>query len=245
LVPLVKDQQKKFEITFFFLLVKDFGSLPARLVRHPRTALHLASLAVSSIQTMAVDSALTPPLSAEAKQLKKDAKKAAKLLRRAAEAQSKADEAAAEAAEELVAVVGEKRKAGEDGEVKKVKKSKKNKDVAVEPTASTSTIPIVAATPAQVTTFLEENRIQHEPETAASSYPAVLSFAALPIEAGLRTGLAGYTTPTPIQCASFPVTMGGRDVIGIAETGYVDHIASFPYLLPNSDLPGTTDLERR
>ena len=30
---------------------------------------------------------------------------------------------------------------------------------------------------------------------------------------------AGYTTPTPIQCAAIPVAVTGRDVLGIAQTG--------------------------
>lgn len=190
---------------------------------------------------MAVDSALTPPLSAEAKALKKETKKAAKLARRAAEAAANAVEEAEDAAEVVAetAQVGEKRKA-EDGQeegVKKVKKSKKNKLVGVvEPTASTSTaatpVTIVTATAAAVATFLEENRISHEPEEAAQDYPAVLAFASLPIEAGLRQGLGGYTTPTPIQSASFPVMMGGRDVVGIAETGYASFF--FLTLLPFS-----------
>lgn len=102
------------------------------------------------------------------------------------------------------------------------KKSKKVAAAAVAeadssaPVASTST-PISVS---DISNFLTENRVSYEPpETATSTFPPVLSFAALPLDAGVRKGLAGYSKPTPIQSASFPVMMGGRDVIGIAETG--------------------------
>jgi ATP-dependent RNA helicase RhlE len=29
----------------------------------------------------------------------------------------------------------------------------------------------------------------------------------------------GYTTPTPIQAQAIPVVLGGRDLVGIAQTG--------------------------
>ncbi|KAI5479255.1 ATP-dependent rrna helicase rrp3 [Pseudohyphozyma bogoriensis] len=112
------------------------------------------------------------------------------------------------------------------------------------PIASTSSTPAPApkivstSTPAEVSTFLTANRVSHEPESAVTDFPPVLSFAALPLEDSLRKGLAAFTTPTPIQSASFPVMMGGRDVIGIAETGSgktvafgvpaISHILSLP-----------------
>ncbi|GAA5840425.1 hypothetical protein JCM9279_007322 [Rhodotorula babjevae] len=92
---------------------------------------------------------------------------------------------------------------------------------AAEPVASTSTAVTTgaSASPAEVQAFLEEHKISFEPETTATDYPPVLSFASLPLNAGVRKGLSGFTKPTPIQSASFPLMLGGRDVIGIAETG--------------------------
>ncbi|GAA5899707.1 hypothetical protein JCM8208_004541 [Rhodotorula glutinis] len=92
---------------------------------------------------------------------------------------------------------------------------------AAEPVASTSTAVTTgaSASPAEVAAFLEENKISFEPETTATDYPPVLSFASLPLNAGVRKGLSGFSKPTPIQSASFPLMLGGRDVIGIAETG--------------------------
>ncbi|KAL8291361.1 hypothetical protein RQP46_002339 [Phenoliferia psychrophenolica] len=207
-----------------------------------------------------IDSTETPPLSEEERKVAKAAKKARKEARRAAAA-GEEDGDAAVAVEDDAPVV-KKRKADADAEVeeaapvegeKKKKKSKKSKTTeegdstaaaAEEPVASTSTpTPVAAAsapapTSAAISTFLTENRVSHEPVEACAEYPPVLSFAALPLDDSVRKGLAQYTTPTPIQSASFPVMMGGRDVIGIAETGSgktvafgvpaIQHILSLP-----------------
>lgn len=105
---------------------------------------------------------------------------------------------------------------------KKDKKSKKTKvDPSSEPVASASAAPPAPSlNSTEVAAFVTENNIIYDPpETATSHYPPVLSFASLPLDSGLRKGLSGYEKPTPIQSASFPVMMAGRDVIGIAETG--------------------------
>lgn len=141
----------------------------------------------------------------------------------------------AEEQEETAEVQSEDKK-----EKKKSKKDKKSKKEATTeeqddstvpatltstPLASTSGTPaptIAAPSTDEITTFITENRVSYEPpETATELFPPVLSFAALPLDAGLKKGLSAYTKPTPIQSASFPVMMGGRDVVGIAETGYV------------------------
>lgn len=123
-----------------------------------------------------------------------------------------------------------------DGE-RKSKKSKKNKDQSAAvsadtpstpstpapepaaPVASTSTVPAPSA--ADVDAFLTENNISYEPASAKTDFPPVLSFASLPLADGVRKGLSGFAKPTPIQSASFPLMLAGRDVIGIAETGCV------------------------
>ena len=98
------------------------------------------------------------------------------------------------------------------------------------PVASTSSASVgaSAASPAEVKAFLEENKISFEPESTATDYPPVLSFASLPLNAGVRKGLSGFSKPTPIQSASFPLMLGGRDVIGIAETGCVSQLSRPP-----------------
>ncbi|BGP50207.1 RNA-dependent ATPase [Rhodotorula kratochvilovae] len=141
---------------------------------------------------------------------------------------------------------------GDDGE-RKIKKAKKTAAAVsetpsttstpaptAEPVASTSTSFALdgAASPAETEAFLKEHNISYDPETASANYPPVLSFASLPLNAGVRKGLGGFTKPTPIQSASFPLMLGGRDVIGIAETGSgktvafgvpaIEHILSLP-----------------
>jgi ATP-dependent RNA helicase RhlE len=48
-----------------------------------------------------------------------------------------------------------------------------------------------------------------------------MSFESFNLEPHVMAGVqaAGYTTPTPIQLQTIPVTMQGRDVIGLAQTG--------------------------
>src|SRR5437899_718676 len=48
-----------------------------------------------------------------------------------------------------------------------------------------------------------------------------LSFASLGLHESLLASLRrqGYTAPTPIQAAAIPAVLGGRDVIGMAQTG--------------------------
>ncbi|BGP10215.1 ATP-dependent RNA helicase DBP3 [Rhodotorula toruloides] len=155
-------------------------------------------------------------------------------------------------------VDGEEAKEGADAKAdgeRKSKKSKKNKDKAAlavsadtpstpstpasepaPPVASTSTAPAPSAD--EVDAFLSENNISYEPESAKTQFPPVLSFASLPLADGVRKGLSGFAKPTPIQSASFPLMLAGRDVIGIAETGSgktvafgvpaIEHILSLP-----------------
>lgn len=163
---------------------------------------------------MAVDSALTPPLSLEETKAKKIAKKARKEARRAAAAVDQTEE---------VELPG-KRKVDEEGEEeegKKQKKSKKNKQLPIESTLDSLVSVVISSTAVECAEFLLKNNISHEPLEAKEVYAPLLKFEELAIEAGIRKGLGGYEKPTPIQSASFPVMLGGRDVIGIAETGYV------------------------
>ena len=62
-------------------------------------------------------------------------------------------------------------------------------------------------------------------DSASSTSPTLpevaTSFEALPLRRALKIGLAnaGYVTPTAIQAAFVPPALGGRDVIGKAQTG--------------------------
>lgn len=165
---------------------------------------------------------------ARAKREKKEAKKAEKKRRREQEESASATP---------VADVGTETAVNGDGE-RKSKKAKKNgshqngNDTPASAASTTASTPApVASTSAataapapssaEVEAFLKENNISYDPESTSQELPPVLSFAALPLDDGVRKGLSGFAKPTPIQSASFPLMLAGRDVIGIAETGYV------------------------
>ncbi|KAM0747924.1 DEAD-domain-containing protein [Meredithblackwellia eburnea MCA 4105] len=204
----------------------------------------------------------------ERKAAHKAAKKLRKQQRRAErEAQGTADTTPAELSEVEQPVTEEKKKdkkrktteqddvkedqeEDQDKQDKKRRKAEKKaqklakKQAAAASESTTTSVPVSVSTsqsqstPESIATFLKTNNISHEPVSATSDFPPFLSFAQLPVDPLLRKGLAGFTTPTPIQSASFPITFGGRDVIGIAETGSgktvafgvpaISHILSLP-----------------
>jgi len=66
--------------------------------------------------------------------------------------------------------------------------------------------------------FLKKHRVTIEGTDADSFFP-LYTFAAAAFPAQAQEALAGYTAPTPIQAAAWPILLRGRDIIGIAETG--------------------------
>lgn len=162
---------------------------------------------------------------ARLKREKKEAKKAEKKRKRENDDATPATSAAASGTSTPAAApVPDQPTVEGERTAKKAKKSKKagGDDAsapASAPVASTSTAP--APAPAEVEAFLAENNISYEPASTSTALPPVLSFAALPLDDGVRKGLSGFSKPTPIQSASFPLMLAGRDVVGIAETGSV------------------------
>lgn len=125
----------------------------------------------------------------------------------------------------------EEKKSKKDKKDKKDKKEKKSKKSKTEgeateaaPTATDSssgnyqqTAALSAVPQAEVDEFLTSNHITINP---ASTLRPILKFAHLPPSRLLSRGpFSTFTTPTPIQAASWPFSLAGRDVIGIAETG--------------------------
>ena len=83
---------------------------------------------------------------------------------------------------------------------------------------------IAAATPADASArFLDLHSISYAPAHTAATYPPILSFDALSIAKKLRAGLNSFSTPTPVQSASWCVLLAKpkRDCVAIAETGCV------------------------
>lgn len=74
----------------------------------------------------------------------------------------------------------------------------------------------------EIDQFLAENSIKTtdaSSDTTATLRP-IISFAHLPpCESNLYEKLSSFKSPTSVQSATWPLTLAGRDVIGIAETG--------------------------
>ncbi|KKY39645.1 putative atp-dependent rna helicase dbp-3 [Diaporthe ampelina] len=151
-------------------------------------------------------------------------------------------EAAAAAAMDLDvptdAPVDEQLTAKKEKKEKKDKKSKDKKDkkkdrrpddeaTAEPPVANGApskyqqTAALTAVPESEVKTFLENNYITiHDQTNPSITLRPVLKFSHLPTSRLLSKKPFGtFTTPTPIQAASWPFSLSGRDVVGIAETG--------------------------
>lgn len=111
---------------------------------------------------------------------------------------------------------------------KKDKKKKENKvsngetaNTASGPYAQTVSLSNIAQ--ADIDTFMSTNQITiTDPRGEVSSLRPVTEFHHLPSTNLLEktpSPFANYKAPTPIQAASWPSTLSGRDVVGVAETG--------------------------
>lgn len=76
---------------------------------------------------------------------------------------------------------------------------------------------------ADIDAFLATNQISvTDPKAGFPALRPILEFAQLPPSELLsqkKSPFANYKAPTPIQAASWPFTLSGRDVVGVAETG--------------------------
>ncbi|KAG5997463.1 RNA-dependent ATPase [Claviceps spartinae] len=123
--------------------------------------------------------------------------------------------------------------AGEAAEetTKKEKKEKKNKSIAKSDEVSTTllsgaytqTISLSNVAQADIDEFFSTNQVTiTDPKGETSSLRPVIEFHHLPATNLLEKSpspFANYKAPTPIQAASWPSTLSGRDAVGVAETG--------------------------
>ncbi|GAA5993090.1 hypothetical protein JCM10908_003101 [Rhodotorula pacifica] len=201
-----------------------------------RKAALLDSSAATSTATTNTDTEMSTPATpaepanaeedekARVKREKKEAKKAEKKRRREQEQDESASATPAASEqngdEQQQEPKSKKAKKGNNGtETPSSTAASTPAPVASTSTASSTPAPAPAASSAEVDAFLKENNISYDPASTSTELPPVLSFAALPLDDGVRKGLSGFAKPTPIQSASFPLMLAGRDVIGIAETG--------------------------
>ncbi|CCE29533.1 RNA-dependent ATPase [Claviceps purpurea] len=151
------------------------------------------------------------------KKAKKREKKEKKLRESAVEKQEDtADKEAGETAEETT---------------KKEKKEKKSKPIVKSEAASTTllsgaytqTISLSNVAQADIDEFFSTNQVTiTDPKGETSSLRPVIEFHHLPATNLLEKSpspFANYKAPTPIQAASWPSTLSGRDAVGVAETG--------------------------
>jgi ATP-dependent RNA helicase DBP3 len=73
----------------------------------------------------------------------------------------------------------------------------------------------------EITEYLTRHQIEiHDPLNATLLYRPIISFSYLPfVRSSASDPFASFKSPTPIQAASWPPLLKGRDMIGIAETG--------------------------
>jgi ATP-dependent RNA helicase DBP3 len=200
----------------------------------------------------------------DAEELSKAERKAAKKARKEAKAaeKSKQTETAADAVgEEDEDAAKAARKAARKAEKKKLKEATK----AEEPDSKTTpAIPSkiessnASSTPSagagayiedkelaqlpqsDIDAYLTKNTMSiNDPKPAARTLRPIIDFKYLPItDETQRAPFANFAAPTPIQAATWPFLLAGRDMVGVAETGSgktlafgvpcIKHITSMP-----------------
>ena len=176
-----------------------------------------------------------------AKKAKKEAKEAKKAKKAAAE--TEAPDSNGVAAEDEDAVKAAE-KAARKAEKKRLKALAKGEEAAesapsskpppaatnVEPAAANGTSAeagqyeesseLTQLPQSEIDAFLSKNTMTiQDPKPAARTLRPILNFKYLPVDDTLRAFFCKFTAPTPIQAATWPFLLSGRDMVGVAETG--------------------------
>ncbi|CAN9414471.1 unnamed protein product [Alternaria sp. RS040] len=173
-----------------------------------------------------------------AKKAKKEAKEAKKALKAAAE-----DEPAGQTAEESEEAIKAAEKAARKAEKKRLKALAKGEatesassskpssvQASAEPTATSATATesgnyeenkeLTQLPQAEVDAFLAKNTMTiQDPKPSGRALRPILNFKYLPVDDAQRVFFAKFSAPTPIQAATWPFLLSGRDMVGVAETG--------------------------
>ncbi|KAH7551563.1 hypothetical protein BM1_09879 [Bipolaris maydis] len=179
-----------------------------------------------------------------AKKAKKEAKEAKKAKKAAAEAEVKDSNGAVAEDEEAIKAA---EKAARKAEKKRLKALAKGEEAA-ESTPSTTSPPttttITTVEPAatnetnaapgqyeeskeltqlpqsEIDAFLAKNTMTiQDPKPTGNKLRPILNFKYLPVDDTLRAFFSKFSAPTPIQAATWPFLLAGRDMVGVAETG--------------------------
>jgi len=169
------------------------------------------------------EAAAAAAAAAEKKARKKAKKEAKRLAKLGGAATTNGDVGAAEEEEEAEEEVGEE---VSKEEKKRRKKEKKRQE---KEASSSSTVPSTpsSSSPSSSSGIISQTEAQawwekHEILVSGPGcelFLPTLTFAGANFPTDLLACTNGFTTPTPIQAQCWPVLMGGRDIIGIAETG--------------------------
>lgn len=176
-----------------------------------------------------------------AKKAKKEVKEAKKAKKAAAEAEVKDSNGAVAEDEEVIKAA---EKAARKAEKKRLKALAKGEETA-ESTPSTTSPPTTTTTePAatnetnaapgqyeetkeltqlpqsEIDAFLAKNTMTiQDPKPTGNKLRPILNFKYLPVDDTLRAFFSKFSAPTPIQAATWPFLLAGRDMVGVAETG--------------------------
>jgi ATP-dependent RNA helicase DBP3 len=72
----------------------------------------------------------------------------------------------------------------------------------------------------EIDAFLAKNTMTiQDPKPAARKLRPITNFKYLPVDEAQRAFFAKFSAPTPIQAATWPFLLSGRDMVGVAETG--------------------------
>lgn len=170
---------------------------------------------------------------------KKKAKKEKKAKKPAEEAQVSSQEEEEEVVSEEAPVEEKKSKKSKDEKKAKKEKKEKKKEkkaavqadepeplapaVAEDDASYVQTLSLSEVSQSEIDAFMEKNEISVvDPLTKTITLRPVIEFRHLPASNLLEnrpSPFAGFKAPTPIQAASWPFTLSGRDTVGVAETG--------------------------
>lgn len=181
---------------------------------------------------------------AERKAAKK-ARREAKEAKRAAKSEDAGAETAAEAADAQDGVVDGSvpeddaaakaaRKAARKEEKRKAKANKDSPEEVLETNGHAATVvngsssaayeenqELSALPQSEIDTYLATNTVTiDDPLPSARKLRPITKFAYLPTsDASQKAPFANFSAPTPIQAATWPALLSGRDMVGVAETG--------------------------
>ncbi|USP79964.1 hypothetical protein yc1106_07238 [Curvularia clavata] len=176
-----------------------------------------------------------------AKKAKKEAKEAKKAKKAAAEAEVQEPNGTVAEDKETIKAT---EKAARKAEKKRQKALAKGEDATESTPSSTSTPATASVEPAatnetsaepgqyeeskelrqlpqsEIDAFLSKNTtVIQDPKPAARALRPILNFKYLPVDDTLRAFFSKFSAPTPIQAATWPFLLSGRDMVGVAETG--------------------------